>query len=331
MVKLFFSPHFPKGTSLNPYCDNYIESIGKLFSIVSTPTHLLPKGLNLLRGSFRADVYILNWIEAVVHLRYGTINALLAILALYIIHLRKKKIIWMFHNVHPHGGETYLSNVIQKLLFSWSNMIVSHSREASDYAKQFAKCPVYYRPHPFKSRVYSEYHGNIIDCDLFIWGDIYPYKGVVEFLSNPTIRNSNTKVYILGRCLNEKLTRQIENCITSNVIFDNRRADYDEIAAQCKASKYVLFPYIGNSISSSGVLMDTLQMGGIPIGPDKGAFKDLKEAGCCITYDNIEDVVGYVQNENREIFEVNVNNFININTWEEFGNWVYNKFKNDIE
>lgn len=44
----------------------------------------------------------------------------------------------------------------------------------------------------------------------------------------------------------------------SNVVYENRRASFGEIAKQVCLSKYVLFPYVGNSISSSGALIDTL-------------------------------------------------------------------------
>ncbi|WP_194968036.1 hypothetical protein [Klebsiella pneumoniae] len=44
-------------------------------------------------------------------------------------------------------------------------------------------------------------------------------------------------------------------------------------------SKCVLFPYKSGSISSSGALMDTIALGGVAIGPDVGAFKDLEKKG----------------------------------------------------
>ena len=63
MDKLFFSPHFPRGKAANPYCDNFIDSISGNFSVVPVPRHPLPRGLDMLRGAFKADYYILNWLK----------------------------------------------------------------------------------------------------------------------------------------------------------------------------------------------------------------------------------------------------------------------------
>lgn len=322
MNKLFFSPHFPRGKAANPYCDNFIDSISGHFSVVPVPRHPLPRGLDIFRGAFKADYYILNWLEGVVHLKFGTIQGILGVLSIIIIHIRKKRILWMFHNIHPHGGETYWSKVIQRLLFKWSYLIVSHSQEASDYAKKFAKCPVVFKPHPVFIRNYNDWTGNTKECDFFIWGDIYPYKGVVEFINNKCIRESRAKIYILGKAVSDNIRREIEHSVTETMWFDNRRAEFDEIAAQCKKAKYVLFPYIGDSISSSGVLMDTLLMGGIPLGPNRGAFADLQREGCCITYNDIEDVLGFITKTPHDVSKDSINAFINNNSWDVFGEWV---------
>lgn len=327
MDKLFFSPHFPKGMASNPYCDNYIESIDNYFSIVSAHKHTYPKGVELLMGSFKADYYIINWLESVVHFRFGALNAFLGLLALFVIHLRGKKILWMFHNIHPHGGETFWSKVIQHTLFKWSFLIVSHSQEASEYAQKLARCNVLYKPHPFINRAFKKWSGDIKECDFFIWGNIYPYKGIIEFLSNPTIKKTNAKIYILGKAVNEDIKKQIEENVQNNITFENRCAEFEEIAAQCKRSKYVLFPYVGDSISSSGVLMDTLLMGGIPVGPNRGAFADLNKEGCCITYNNIEEVVNLLSRTSQSVARENVDKLISENTWDSFGYWVSNELK----
>ena len=131
---------------------------------------------------------------------------------------------------------------------------------------------------------------------------------------------------IIGYCADKTLKEKIKIHCSESVIFENRRADYNEIAARCKKSKFVLFPYIGDSISSSGALMDTIQMGGTPIGPNRGAFADLAKVGCCITYDKIEEVFDLVcstnindkilTNEKRDVF-------IRNNSWSSFASWLF--------
>lgn len=325
MAKLYFFPQYPQGKSFNPYCDNFLDSIKGYFDIVRNSNLRLPRGLELLYGSFRADYYILNWLESISSMRCGSLQAIMGVLALIFIKFRGKDIIWMFHNIHPHEGEGFWSSLIQKLLFKWSSLIVAHSQEATDYAHSHTKCPVFYRPHPFKKKTYGVWSGDSRESDFLLWGDIYPYKGIVEFLKNPLLKQGNISVFIIGKPTSEELLKQIECNLSANIRFENRRAGYDEIAILCKKSKYVLFPYVGDSISSSGVLMDTLQMGGTPVGPNKGAFADLQRLGCCITYNNINEVFSFLCNGRQSVRleSKNVDSFIEQNSWEAFGVWLY--------
>lgn len=66
------------------------------------------------------------------------------------------------------------------------------------------------------------------------------------------------KIRIVGTCVDSELDKRIKKLTNSNVVYENRRASFGEIAKQVCLSKYVLFPYVGNSISSSGALIDTL-------------------------------------------------------------------------
>ena len=327
MMKVFVYPTEGKGSVLlNPYINNLKEVLAKHYELIEPLYKLkLPMILIFFLNSFKANIYVLNWIENSAAGKSGFWGAILSLLGLQIIKLRGGEVVWIFHNIHPHEGETYWTLKLKKYLFRNATMIIAHSKEAYNYAKQYASCSVCLKNHPIKKEDYGFWDGKTVECDFFYWGTILPYKGIVEFLSNPLCRETKRKILIMGKCKEDSLFLKIQSLLTDNVRFENRSADFCEIAAQCKKSKYVIFPYIGNSISSSGILMDTLQMGGVPVGPNRGAFADLAERGCCITYNNIDEVFLLpVDKKNCKILDKNqVKAFVDENSWESFGTWFH--------
>ncbi len=332
MMKVFIYPQHKKKQTINPYLENQEWAVGKQFEIVHPEyRRRLPQSLRLLIGSTKADVYILNWIEEAVEGEGSRLlRGLWTLLALQIIMLRKAKIVWIFHNIHSHERETFWSKQIKQLLFRGSTIIVAHSAEACEYAKQYARCPVHFKNHPIPINNYGMWGGELKECDFYIWGNIHPYKGVLEFLSNPLCRESGKQILVVGRCKDKGMSQEIIKCCNEKVVFENRQAGFSEIAAQCKKAKYVLFPYVGDSISSSGVLMDTLQMGGTPVGPNRGAFADLAREKCCIVYDDIKEVFDLPVNEKKmTILQESRDRFMKDNSWEAFGAWLYNILKEE--
>ena len=87
-------------------------------------------------------------------------------------------------------------------------------------------------------------------------------------------------------------------------------------------SKYVLFPYTGDCVSSSGALIDTIALGGCPIGPNKGAFKDLAEEGVCTVYqdyDELFSILGKPSHFNNS----KMTEFSARNSWDAFADILY--------
>lgn len=332
-MKLYVYPTGGKNSgSINPYIRNLRKAMEAHFELIEPHYRIaIPRMMGFLLSTFKADVYVLNWIENSAFGRGGNSGALMSLLGLYILKLRKARIVWVFHNIYSHEGETKWTRRFKKFLFKHSSFIITHSEEAASFAKQYAQCPVYFKNHPMARMNYGECMGDLKECDLFYWSSILPYKGVAEFLSNPLCKTSNKKILIIGKCNNTELDHKIQLLSGQNVIYENRVADFSEIAAQCKRSKYVIFPYIGDSISSSGVLMDTLMMGGVPVGPNRGAFADLSRQGCCITYNNINEVFSLPTDEGnrRRLDPDKVESFINDNTWDAFGMWFYSVITNE--
>lgn len=203
-------------------------------------------------------------------------------------------------------------------------MIVSHSQEAAEYARKHAKCMVEYRCHPIEPINVDAWTTIIDPFDVFMWGSILPYKGVLEFVSIPKIQSSNLRIKIIGSCKDKTIDYQLSSCINEHIVYENRRADFAEIAANCKAARFVLFPYIGDCVGSSGALVDTIVLGGTPLGPNIGAFKDFAEDGICITYTDYENLMEMLTTSSEAAIR-DTDSFIKSNTWDQMGKFIYDK------
>ena len=320
MKSVYFHPQYSPQSFHNPYCDHFLEGLEKNYNIIRDCGGPLPRGVEFLRGAFLADFYIVNWLESIGFLRLGFIQYLLAYLGLIIISLRKKPLIWIFHNIHPHQGEDFKSRSLQKYLYEHADLIVAHSSFAAEYARGKAKHKVYYMCHPVEPMMMTNEKLEKV-YDIFIWGTIMPYKGIAEFVKHPILKSGKYRVLIVGSCKDSNLDKEIaENC-PPNVVYENRRASYQEICYYCQSSKIVLFPYIGESVSSSGALIDTVRMGGTPVGPKTGAFKDLGNEGCCLTYDKVDEIFKIID-EGQFISDEVKKGFCEKNSWEQFAQWI---------
>lgn len=321
MKSIYLYPPASKG-GCNPYCRNYKDSLKNYFIVRDLSNKISKvKTLPLLRYSFNTDVFIFNWIESVGYLKFGLIQFFFTIISLFVIKCRRKKIIWMFHNIHPHEGENFCSKIMRRIMFYISDNIISHSKEATVYARKYAKCKVDYICHPIPQTLIGEWNKPLIDCDIFIWGRITPYKGIVEFLNACKEKLSDKKILILGECKDEKLADKIKNIAVNNVLFLDRQASFEEIAAYVRNSKFTVFPYVGNSISSSGALLDTLVMRGNPIGPNRAAFKDMSEDGLCFVYNSYEELLNILHSD-YSIDESKRKVFLQTNTWNNMAKFV---------
>lgn len=309
------------------YCTNFKNAISNRFNILNLKCKKAIIGCwPLLKYSFIADVFILNWLENIIFSRFGLLQYYIVRVALRIIGIRHKKIVYIFHNIHPHQGVNIYTTKLQNTLFKKSNIIISHSKDAATFARNKTIVPVYYRCHPVKIFNFKN-NVEVESYDVLIWGEIYPYKGVVEFLSFLRAKKSNIKVLVLGNCSDKTLADKITSLSGENIIFDNRKASFDEIASLSQKSKYVLFPYVGECVSSSGALIDAIVMDGNICGPNIGAFKDLHELGVVFVYNSYNELLGIISS-GKVISSQKRKEFIEANSWEEFGEFVYSVIKN---
>ena len=91
-LKTSFFPPLPQaGVYKNPYCKNFIDSITSFCDVIDRDKvcKRLLSG-RLLAHSLKADVFILNWVETVPHLKGGVIQFLLTYLSFVLIKWRGK-------------------------------------------------------------------------------------------------------------------------------------------------------------------------------------------------------------------------------------------------
>ena len=303
----------PDGKYSNPYSIYYREALSKYFKVVDTqlwkgclqPTQLVWAALT------KADVYIYNWIENFEYKHLKRIQLGLLLLGFRIVKWR-------------NGGR--YSQKIMSFLFCHSDVIIAHSKEAVQYAQQVAKGKVIYKCHP----IIAQQENVLIPdkstekYDILIWGTILPYKGIPEFLSYLTSTDTFFKILIVGYCKDENLKSSVMAYCNDHITFINERIDFTALNVLIKNSRYVLFPYIGDSVSSSGALIDTIAMGGNPVGPNRGAFKDLSEEGCCLVYNNYTDLMR-ILHSNHQIDQSTITTFMHNHSWNNFVESIINE------
>lgn len=349
----------PSANRKNGYPNRYFvflkENLAEYFDVLDADNEpYLTQGWALLKHSFKADIFLLSFVETIAFHKLAFLQYLMVRLSFRVMRLRRGKIVFIFHNPRPHKGENWMSRSLTKLQLKRSCLVISHSCETASFARVLLSeygCPpdkVRYFCHPVVEP--AAVGGSAADAcrgssggedsartgEILIWGNILPYKGVLEFVTSPAVRRAGLKVRIVGRCKDALLAADIEKAIVSDdsagfagfgaeastahrstFVFENRAADFEELAGLIRSSRFVLFPYLPGSVSSSGVLMDTLTMGGSPVGPAIGAFADLAREDVCFVYGSEAEMVEILKS-GRSINPEVLRDFIARNSWHSF-------------
>ena len=81
-------------------------------------------------------------------------------------------------------------------------------------------------------------------------------------------------------------------------------------------------PLCGQLCFESGALIDTVVMGGTPVGPTVGAFKDLNEEGVCLTYTDYDDLFRMLKEEHA-VTDKARKDFLQRNSWDNLVDVIY--------
>ena len=323
MKKVFVSPAAQKGKGYsNPFFIHLKKELSRFYRVLDPDNKgVKSQSLALFEASVKADVFILSFVETIPFHRFGIIQTYIALLSLEIMRWRKKKVVFILHNPKPHNGENAYTDLLTNKLFSVSSLVVTHTSNTTEIAREKGK-NVLQMNHPveFPDKGIPSLAENPTR-DILIWGEILPYKGVAEFLSLEGIQSSGLHIEILGRCKDSALTQTIQRLIAGkeSLSWQNRRLDMNEVEQAVGQSRYVLFPYLKGSISGSGVLLDTLLMGGNCIGPDEGAFRELANLGLCRVYHDENELLD-ILNQDWKVDRPALESFMRDNSWEQYVN-----------
>lgn len=319
-----------KGGYPNPYFIHLKKELASYFEVLDSENKpRLSQGLTLLRYSFSADVFLLSFVETIAFHKLAFIQYLAAMLSLVIMKLRRREVIFIFHNPRPHKGENRMSRSLTMRMLRQAVLVLSHSTDTAAYAKSLISnfggdpAKVKYVCHPMPA---TDVPTPDMSSDrILIWGNVLPYKGVLEFVSCPEIRDAGLDVHIVGRCSDASLSASIEQNVSrpsaTHFLFENRSASFEELRSLVQSSKYVVFPYLPGSVSGSGVLMDTIAMGGEPVGPSFGAFADLASENVCRIYHSIPELVS-ILNSPKQLNQTAIRHFIARNSWPAFAEMI---------
>lgn len=315
-VKIYFYP-INKDIKNNTYANHFVDALSKKNDVVNFNAERKLVA-DLWKYRF-ADVFILNWPENLAFGNNKLIKAICYALLLLIHRCRGKKIIWIFHNKFPHEGHNTVSKFLMKFNARISTLIVTHSKEGQDYCRQkyYKKSEIIYYPHP----VYPEYEvfNESIKYDVIIWGTVKKYKRILEFLQFYNVFNKerNYKLLLCGKCDDPVYVAEINKHLNDNIEYINDLVPYEDLNSYISASENILFTYNDQSVLSSGALIYSLPFKKKIIAPNKGAFKDLSELGCVVTYHEFDQIFEIIDNR-YDINTQNIDSYLKEYTWEKF-------------
>jgi glycosyltransferase involved in cell wall biosynthesis len=325
MAAIFLYPKIDRVIgSPNPYVFNFQTALSEKHHVVNAnaPNRGI---LSFFIFFFSTELFILNWAETIPEKKLGAVQKILFKFFIQIKKLFGKKILWILHNKGSHHrGTNPITREMFDLLMLHSDFIITHAEAgkdfvSSEYSSFLSK--VHVIPHPITQKL-GEYKIAEKKYDFLIWGSIFRYKGIDRFLSylktSPLL--TNAKVLIIGKCADKEYKNEILSGLTPNTRYKDELLSLEEIAAYAAESRFTLFTYKSQTVISSGSLIDSIRMGTIILGPEHGAFKDLKGYAFMHTYNEfaeIPEILSSVDPIDAQI-ESDRDIFIAENSWMNF-------------
>ncbi|MBN1072561.1 hypothetical protein DVV81_15475 [Clostridium botulinum] len=208
-----------------------------------------------------------------------------------------------------------IKNILLMRVFKWSDLIISSSRKNCKNYKSIYIPDYFYYP-----QLYDKYN-NINKKEEYLCIGTISCEKDIELITN-IFKNKSKKLNIIGKFLSEEIYKKLNDIKTDNIVIENRLVDYEEYYKLIAEHKYIILPYKEEFYKgrSSGVLLESIFLGSIPIAP-----KFLLE------HNGVEGL-GY---RNKSELEIIVNDKFNINKINnKISNYYYqdnmNKIKKEI-
>jgi beta-1,4-mannosyltransferase len=309
----------------NPYLENLMNSFSHEVDFVNM---LLPsnKGiLDLVKFYKKIDLLFLNWIEDLPDKKGGLVQVLFFIILVRLLKGRKVPVIWTMHNKLSHyHTHTRVKKFMFRFLIRRCDFIITHSTEGIRYAGEYGvrnyARKMRYFPHPLENRMIKFKESPV--QDILIWGSVIPYKNIDGFLSylHENGMENRYRIRIFGKVKPSEYEEVIKPFCNSDIILDNRYIPQDELEGFVAESRTIIFTHAGESVLSSGALMDSLSYGATVFGPHIAAFRDAYEAGLIQTFQSFGELVELLDQSKQSPRNQNelIAPFINENNWSQF-------------
>ena len=309
--------------SSNPYIENLKRTLSNN-DLTVDPSVGKNAFLDFLFKGFRTNVLVLNWIENLPSRRFGVISSLIFIPYIFLMKIRNVKIIWIKHNKVAHDKYFFwLKKWLQNILFFVSDQIIEHSYDSD--LKDGRKAVFIHHPTNVEIRdILTPSPGAKPEIDLLIWGTIWPYKGIREFLefakNDEGLRK--LKIHIIGRSVEEAYWNDILKYKTGNIEMHNQYLQLGVLKELFENSRFILFTYRKETIMSSGALIDSLLACKKIIAPNCGAFRDIARSDeFVIPYEHLSEIAGLCNDHYNDhtLDPEKVKQFYLSNSWDHFG------------
>jgi beta-1,4-mannosyltransferase len=311
----------------NPYLDNFISNTSNYLNYLNKKFPSDIGILNLYKFLHKTDLLLLNWIEDLPDKKGGVFQGILFLTLLKLKKFSRIKVIWTLHNKFSHNSsKLFLKKLLVSSLLKRSDIIITHSTEGIKFAEALhpgVSSRIFYFPHPvipFKGPVKQVSDKKY---DILIWGTLAPYKAIDIFLEFLAERNAlnNYRILIVGKAVNPEFFMKLRKYESENIEIRNQFIENDELVSMIQQSKVTLFTYSGNSVLSSGALIDSISYGAVVFGPDTGAFAEMGHAGVIRTYESLENLFVLLEQmdqlDNSGIPE-RISEFVESHTWSKF-------------
>lgn len=309
----------------NPYLENFMNSLSTTFSFVNK-SHPSDKGIaDVLKYIWKIDAVFLHWPENIIERKLGLLQTILLTLLLPFLRMRKIFIVYVVHNKISHSGEKIrIKKFIIRRVLRHSSFLITHASDGVDFIHSFSgkKKQVFFFPHPIDKPMPLQALNK--DIDVLIWGNIAPYKGVHNFLlaleSNPDLKR--WKIFITGKVSSGQYYQELIRIKPDEVVLMDEFIGEERLHQLISRTRVVLFPYLQDSILSSGAFAKTLAYPVAIIGPNGGAFKDFSHLEQVDTFKSFNDIPALLtknlekQNENLQWQNENM---LNQYSWASFG------------
>ena len=316
------------GSMVNPYIHHFINALESRFEFLNKNYQAKSGFFDVIKYAGKLDYIFLNWPEEVPERKGGMFQALFYIFLIRFLKQRRVKIIWTLHNKESHiENKVRIKEYLRKFTARNADFIITHAEEGVAIVEKLSKPnrpKIKFFHHPVLPYIKLK-PGNEKFYDILIWGMITPYKGVDQFLSFIHQENLNQlKILVAGKIADPDYKNKIM-CFTNDKIkMIDQYISTDDLEIYMSQSRAVLFTYLEYSILSSGALMDTLRYAPLIIGPDFGAFRDLKGEGLIVTYRDYGELKRILTKElSRKPDNNKIYRFIEKNSWTNFGLDVY--------